>query len=120
MASQSRTRKIKSSKKQTTALYEPELRDQLDAFVVRLFERISNEHTIAVADLLKTYKRMTEPSENHEVPDGEEIELEYVVIDGAEYLYHALTRAVYSYSEPLKLVGWFDPETESVLMSSDD
>jgi len=104
-----------NKKKSSISLYEKEeLRDQLDAFALHFMKNISRVHDISLADLLQTYKSMIEPPKNKPFPKGEEIELEYIVIDASEYLYHVKTRAVYSFSDDPQHLGWFDPETESL------
>lgn len=107
----------KSAKKKASSisLYEKEeIRDQLDAFALHFMKKISRAHDVSLADLLQTYKSMIEPPKNKPIPKGEEIELEYIVIDDAEYLYHVKTRAVYSFADDPQHLGWFDPETESL------
>jgi hypothetical protein len=111
--------KTQAQKQLDTSLFDVEHRVQLDTFVCRLFKHVEADLGVRFQDLLASYKTLmggnVVESDGDSEDNKEMLELEYVMIDGGEYLYDANTKAVYSYSNPSsKRIGYFDTDTESI------
>lgn len=87
-------------------------RDQLDAFVSRLFKHIETTHGVDYLALMNTYKTFFQPA--LKVSEQDLLELEYITIDHQEFLYHQSSKMVYSFEKIPKQIGYYDIVTQQL------
>lgn len=98
-------------------IFEKGYREQLDAFAINILQHLHRNLDIPMCDLLSSYVAMCHGSSSPQEPTPKKnIELEYVLIANGEYLYHAETRDIYSYSNDPKMIGTYNPETDEICL----
>lgn len=87
-------------------------RAQLDQFVSRVLMHIQQDLGVRYEDLLGSYRKMMCPDDYVE-HSGDELELEYLIIDSDEYLFHQDSKTLFSYNneDKPKKIGKYDPES---------
>jgi hypothetical protein len=95
------------------SIFDKQFSRELDSYTRGLLRKVSEKTKIPLETLIGHAFDLE--SSFHE---NETSELEYININGAEYLMNASTRALYSYSDPKKCLGTLNKFNEPIITSA--
>jgi|LakMenE18May11ns_1017448.scaffolds.fasta_scaffold7817442_1 hypothetical protein len=102
------------------SLLDPSNRKQLDSFVASLLKNVGKRFDIPIEDLMQLYvcmnREKTLNSKDNILSQKNEVLLEYINIMEGEYLYDPETRDVYTFSDIPEKIGFYNNDTESVIL----
>lgn len=89
-----------------------QFRNELEAHTRAVIRKISKHYDIPVDDLVRVIYQNSKHVNKKQPQD----ELEYVIINETEYLFHAKTKNVFTFEAPHELVGKINKENELIIV----